>query len=43
MNAIHEDVPFTRAMTAGVRAELEDLAAWLGLEVETKHVKEEAR
>jgi uncharacterized protein len=31
VNAIHEDVPFTRAMTKGVRAELDDLAAWLGL------------
>ena len=31
VNAIHEDVAFTRAMTKAVRAELEDLAAWLGL------------
>jgi uncharacterized protein YcaQ len=31
VHAIHEDVRFTRAMTAGVRAELEDLASWLGL------------
>src|SRR3954468_12937517 len=31
VDAIHEDVKFTRAMTAGVRAELRDLAAWLGL------------
>ena len=30
--AIHEDVKFTKAMTAGVRAELEDLAAWIGLD-----------
>jgi len=29
--AIHEDVKFTRATTNAVRAELEDLAAWLGL------------
>jgi uncharacterized protein len=29
--AIHEDVKFTRATTKAVRAELEDLAAWLGL------------
>lgn len=29
--AIHEDVRFTRAMTAAVRAEIDDLAAWLGL------------
>jgi len=29
--AIHEDVKFTRATTKAVRAEIEDLAAWLGL------------
>jgi len=33
VDAIHEDVPFTKAMRAGVRAELADLAAWLGLEL----------
>jgi uncharacterized protein len=32
VNAIHEDVRFTRAMTKAVQAELGDLAAWLGLE-----------
>jgi len=32
VNAIHEDVRFTRPITKGVRAELEDLARWLGLE-----------
>jgi uncharacterized protein len=31
VNAIHEDGKFTRAMTKAVRAELEDLASWLGL------------
>jgi uncharacterized protein len=31
VHAIHEDVRFTRAMTAAVRAELDDLASWLGL------------
>ena len=31
VDAIHQDVRFTRAMTAGVLAELEDLAAWLGV------------
>ena len=31
VNAIHEDVKFTRAMTKSVNAELEDLAAWLAL------------
>jgi uncharacterized protein len=32
VNAIHEDVKFTRAITRGVNAELEALAAWLGLD-----------
>jgi len=32
VNAIHEDVAFTRVITKAVRAELDDLAAWLGLE-----------
>jgi uncharacterized protein YcaQ len=32
VNEIHQDVPFTEDMTAAVRAEIEDLAAWLGLE-----------
>ena len=31
VNAIHEDVKFTRTMTKGVQAELEDLASWLGM------------
>jgi uncharacterized protein len=31
VNAIHEDVKFTHAMTKGVQTELEDLASWLGL------------
>jgi uncharacterized protein YcaQ len=33
VNAIHEDVGFTKAMTAAVRTEIDDLAAWLGLQV----------
>jgi uncharacterized protein YcaQ len=33
VNAIHQDVPFTPAVTAAVHAEIDDLAAWLGLEV----------
>jgi uncharacterized protein YcaQ len=33
VNAIHEDVPFTPAMTAAVRTEVDDLASWLGLGV----------
>ena len=32
VNAVHEDVKFTRAMAKGLQAELEDLAAWLGLD-----------
>jgi len=32
VNAIHEDVKFTRAITKGVQAELDELAAWLALE-----------
>jgi uncharacterized protein YcaQ len=32
VNAIHEDVKFTREISKGVQAELEDLAAWLGLD-----------
>jgi uncharacterized protein YcaQ len=32
VNAIHEDVTFTRTVTKAVRAELQDLASWLGLD-----------
>ncbi len=32
VHAIHQDVRFTRSITAAVNAELEALAAWLGLE-----------
>ena len=31
VHAIHQDVPFTRATTKAVHAELDDLAGWLGL------------
>jgi uncharacterized protein YcaQ len=31
VNAIHEDVKFTRTITKAVQTELDDLAAWLGL------------
>ena len=31
VNAIHEDVRFTRTMTKAVQTELEDMASWLGL------------
>jgi uncharacterized protein YcaQ len=33
VNAVHEDVPFTRQMRTDVDREVADLAAWLGLEV----------
>jgi hypothetical protein len=33
VDAIHEDVPFTKAMTAAVRTELKDLARWLALDL----------
>jgi uncharacterized protein YcaQ len=31
VHAIHQDVRFTRAITAAVHAELDAVAAWLGL------------
>jgi len=31
VNAVHEDVPFSRTMRTAVRVELGDLASWLGL------------
>jgi len=33
VNAVHEDVRFTQAMSEAVEAELDDLASWLGLEL----------
>ena len=33
VTAVHEDEPFTKAMTAAVRRELKDLAKWLELEL----------
>jgi uncharacterized protein len=33
VHAIHEDVRFTKALSAAVRAEIDDLARWLGVEV----------
>ena len=33
VHALHEDVPFSSAMRADVVAEIEALAAWLGLEL----------
>ena len=32
VHAVHQDVPFSRAMTEAVNAELEALAQWLGLD-----------
>jgi uncharacterized protein len=32
VNAVHKDVPFSRAMTAAVKAELRALATWLALD-----------
>jgi hypothetical protein len=32
VNAIHEDVKFTRAMSKAVQTEVDDLASWLGLD-----------
>jgi uncharacterized protein len=32
VNAIHEDVKFTRTMSKAVQSELEDMASWLGLD-----------
>jgi uncharacterized protein YcaQ len=34
VNAIHEDVTFTAAITAAVRREIDDLARWLELDVD---------
>jgi uncharacterized protein YcaQ len=33
VDAIHEDVPFTRKMAADIRREITDLARWLGLQL----------
>ena len=35
VDAVHEDEPFTKKMTAAVDAEIDDLARWLGLDVLT--------
>jgi uncharacterized protein YcaQ len=32
VDAIHEDVRFTRSVSKAVQAELDDLASWLGLD-----------
>jgi uncharacterized protein YcaQ len=33
VDAVHEDVPFTKAMTAAITKEIKALAAWLNLTV----------
>ena len=33
VNAVHQDEPFDRAMTAAVEAEIEDLARWLAVDL----------
>ena len=33
INALHEDIPFTGTIRADVEAEIEALAAWLGLRI----------
>jgi uncharacterized protein YcaQ len=33
VNAVHQDVPFTKEMAAAVDEEIAGLAAWLGLEI----------
>ena len=33
VDAIHQDVPFTKPMTAAVRREIDDLARWLDLDL----------
>jgi uncharacterized protein YcaQ len=36
VDAVHRDVPFDRPLTAAVDAEIEDLARWLGLELDRR-------
>jgi uncharacterized protein YcaQ len=38
VHAVHEDVPLSGEVTAAVRAEVEQLAAWLGLELSASWV-----
>jgi uncharacterized protein len=33
VNAIHQDVPFTKTMTSAVHHEINDLARWLDLDL----------
>jgi uncharacterized protein YcaQ len=41
VNAIHQDVPFTKEMSAAIDAEIASLAAWLGLELVTRSTPNE--
>ena len=34
INVIHQDIPFTKAMTTAVNREIKDLARWLDLDLE---------
>jgi hypothetical protein len=36
VDAVHEDVPFTKAMTSAVRREIKDLATWLALDLDQR-------
>jgi uncharacterized protein YcaQ len=38
VDAIHEDVPFTKAMTSAVRREIDDLASWLKLALDVPRI-----
>jgi uncharacterized protein YcaQ len=37
VQAIHQDVPFTKTMTAAIDHEIDDLAHWLGLDLSPPH------
>lgn len=36
VDAVHEDVPFTKAMTSAVRREIKDLATWLAVDLDQR-------
>jgi uncharacterized protein len=36
VDAVHQDVPFDRAMTAAEDDEIEDLARWVGLDLDRR-------
>jgi hypothetical protein len=35
VHALHQDVAFTKAMAAAVHEEIDDLAGWLGLDLDS--------